>query len=125
MQLGDGANFVDLANVAQIEKTTKLPLDTKVLLNEDPSIAVGVQIHPETRIDEWSHDLERVLTDFENQLPEGISLVRIFEQSGYVSARDEKSFYEPGVRRGRNLPGDSGNDGLASGVDRWPDVTSG
>ena len=92
VQLGDSGSFIELASVCNIEKTIKKPMDTKVILQDCPAVAVGVQIQPETRIDAWSNDLDKFITQYERQLPTGISLVRVFEQGHYVRARTASLF---------------------------------
>ena len=92
IQLGAGSNFVELADVARIEKTTRLPLETKMLLQEHEAVAVGVQIQSETRIDVWSNSLDEMLAEFEERLPSGVTLERVFQQNRYVSARTTSLF---------------------------------
>ena len=87
VQYGDGSNFVQLADVAEIQKTVKTPTEAEVLLQNRTAVALGVQIHPSTRIDLWSRDADRVLAAFHQQLPSGIELQKVFEQRSYVSAR--------------------------------------
>ena len=87
VQVATVNNFVDLGDVAKIEKTIQQPLETKVLLKDQPAVALGAQVESMTRIDVWSKRLERTLDAFAADLPAGISIVRIFEQSPYVSSR--------------------------------------
>ena len=86
IQVGD-ASFVELADVAEIEKSVKLPPDSKCVLEDKTAIALGVQIQPSFRIDLWVNQFDKVLKEYEFQLPNGVSVERVFEQNHYVQAR--------------------------------------
>lgn len=87
IQFGDASSFTSLGDIATIEKAIKLPLDSKVLSQGKTTIAVGIQIEPQVRIDLWAGDLENRLAAFEAQLPRGVVLETLFEQEKYVSDR--------------------------------------
>ncbi len=86
---GNSANSVNLEDIATIEKSIRTPVDSKVVLDENTAIAVGVQIQPTSRIDLWASELDETLREFEATLPHGVVLDRMFEQNHYVSARME------------------------------------
>lgn len=90
IKLGTDAatSFVDLGSIARIEKATKSPPSSKVVLANKVAIVVAAQVHPEKRIDHWAREVDQVVDDFEaTALPKGVSLQRIFEQEPYVTNR--------------------------------------
>ena len=82
----DGA-FVRLSNIARVEKTIADPPDSLAVIAGQRAIAVGAFVRPTQRIDVWSADVEQALDDFEAQLPNGITLDRMFLQNDYVADR--------------------------------------
>jgi len=87
IQLGDSSSFVNLEDIATIEKTIRQPADSTVLLNDQPSIVLGVQTRANSRIDLWSKRVEPILAEFQSTLPAGVVFETVFEQSPYVEAR--------------------------------------
>ncbi|QDV70375.1 Cobalt-zinc-cadmium resistance protein CzcA [Rosistilla carotiformis] len=88
VRAADG-RFVRLDQIADISLATPQPMPRLGWHRERPAISLGVLIRPETRIDLWSLAADRVVDDFRGELPAGISICRVMDQSGYVSARLE------------------------------------
>ncbi len=87
IRLGEFGNVVELADIATIEKTIRTPVDSKVLLKDQPAIALGVFVQPSVRLDWWMSRVVPVLDQFEAELPPGIALERVFNQSDFVNSR--------------------------------------
>lgn len=88
VRTADG-RFVRLDQIADIEIATPQPLPRAGWHHQRPAITLGVLIRPETRIDLWSAAADEVVDEFRGQLPAGISVQRVMDQSGYVLARLE------------------------------------
>ena len=84
--VGD-TGFVRLSNLARVEKTIADPPSSLALIDGKRSVVVGGFVRPNSRIDTWSAEISSALSQFEEQLPAGIELDRIFDQNDYVSAR--------------------------------------
>ncbi|MEO1182388.1 MAG: efflux RND transporter permease subunit, partial [Cyanobacteria bacterium J06636_28] len=52
-----------------------------------PAIVAGAIMESGRRIDYWAKDVRQVLAEFEAQLPQGVSLDMVFDQSTYVENR--------------------------------------
>lgn len=79
--------FVRLSNIAQVEKTIADPPESLAIIDGKRAIVVGAFVRPNNRIDIWSNDVSESLDEFEQLLPEGIALDRMFDQNTYVSTR--------------------------------------
>ena len=79
--------FVRLSNIASVKKTIANPPDSLAVVDGKRAIVLGAYVRPSYRIDVWSRDISKALDDFENQLPAGITLDRMFSQNDYVSTR--------------------------------------
>lgn len=86
VRAADG-RFVRLEDIAEVSTTTPQPLPRLARHGTKPAITLGVLIRPETRIDLWSAQADEALNEFRKELPAGISIERVMDQSGYVSAR--------------------------------------
>ena len=83
---GDG-RFVPLGNIAQISKGVKTPPDSLAVVEGLPAVVVAARVQSSARIDTWAESAREAVSDFGKQLPTGIRLVPVFEQSKYVTAR--------------------------------------
>ena len=82
-----------LSEVAEIRRSTPEPPATRAIIDGNYGVAVCVYLRPEYRIDHWAKDAQKVVDDFSEQLPPGISLQMIMEQEGYVSDRITNLIY--------------------------------
>lgn len=86
VRAADG-RFVRLQDIAQVSMTTPQPLPILGRHGEKGAITLGVLIRPETRIDLWSRAADERLDELRLELPAGVTIERVMDQSGYVSAR--------------------------------------
>ncbi|MFK7770066.1 MAG: efflux RND transporter permease subunit [Mariniblastus sp.] len=93
IQLGSGSSFISLEDIAKIEKTIRLPVDSTVLLKDQPAIVLGVQTRASSRIDYWAARVNPILEEFKTTLPEGVVFETVFEQSPYVETRLNTLFF--------------------------------
>lgn len=87
IQVAGSGNLVELSHVATIEKSVKKPQENLALFDARPSVALGVQINPSTRIDRWSAEVDAVVEAYAQNLPAGIQVIKVFQQAEYVSRR--------------------------------------
>jgi multidrug efflux pump subunit AcrB len=87
IQFGSEGNFVSLSDIATIEKTISDPPASKVVLKGKPAIVLGALVRAETRLDIWAEKVDKILLAFQQDLPPGITLEKVFEQEPYVKER--------------------------------------
>lgn len=92
IQNSAGGNFVELADVAKIEKTVVTPPSAKVLVQDQPAVALGILVRSATRLDLWTADVEPLLQQFKAELPPGVAFEVAFEQNPFVANRMQALF---------------------------------
>ena len=83
---GNG-NFVRLGDIASVEKSISYPQTSLAMVSGKSAVTLGAFVRPENRIDLWTELANDAMMDFEEQLPQGIGLEKIFEQNRYVASR--------------------------------------
>ncbi|MFK8183607.1 MAG: efflux RND transporter permease subunit [Phormidesmis sp.] len=91
IQTGSGSTgngqFTRLSDIAQVQRGFQQPMTDMAFVGEKPAITLGILMESGRRIDQWAVGLRDVLAEFEQQLPVGVRLETIFDQSAYVEAR--------------------------------------
>ncbi|MEL6881679.1 MAG: efflux RND transporter permease subunit, partial [Cyanobacteria bacterium J06607_10] len=82
-----GGQFSRLGDIATVSRGLQEPIADFALIRDQPAIGLGVLMESGRRIDQWGVSVREVLSDFDSQLPEGLFLDTIFDQSGYVETR--------------------------------------
>ncbi|MEL6398921.1 MAG: efflux RND transporter permease subunit [Cyanobacteria bacterium J06626_4] len=82
--------FARLGDVAEVTRGIREPVTDLAIVNGKPAIALGILMSSGERVDRWAKGAWRQVEDFRRQLPGGIALDVIFDQSEYVSARLSK-----------------------------------
>ncbi|MEL6261830.1 MAG: efflux RND transporter permease subunit [Cyanobacteria bacterium J06626_6] len=83
----DSGQFARLSDVARVSRGLQQPMPDVALVYDQPAVGIGVLMQSGRRIDQWATTVREVLADFEAQLPSGVRLAAIFDQSGYVETR--------------------------------------
>ncbi|MEL7493700.1 MAG: efflux RND transporter permease subunit [Cyanobacteria bacterium J06554_11] len=83
----DSGQFARLSDVARVSRGLQQPVPDVALVYDQPAVGIGVLMQSGRRIDQWATTVREVLADFEAQLPSGVRLATIFDQSGYVETR--------------------------------------
>ena len=78
---------VTLADIAQITRGPREPLQELAFANGKPAVLVGVLAQDGVQIDRWSSFVRAELEDGAPQVPQGLSEVLIFDQSTYTADR--------------------------------------
>jgi len=76
-----------LGDIALVKKGIREPPSELALIHNKPAIALAVLMEPNQQIDQWSKTVRQTLDKFQEQLPLGIDLQLIFDQSPYVNNR--------------------------------------
>ncbi|MGJ5672485.1 MAG: efflux RND transporter permease subunit [Nostochopsis sp.] len=87
IRFGNSGQFTRLGDIAQVEKATVEPLASLALVSGQSAIALEVLVEPEKRLDDWKHVADQTIEKFRTQLPSGIGLKVLLDQSRYVAAR--------------------------------------
>jgi multidrug efflux pump subunit AcrB len=84
--------IVRLADVARVSKGERQPPHEVALISGKPAVVLSVLMESDRRIDRWVPSVRQTLEQFQEQLPKGISLQPIFDQSYYVRTRINSLF---------------------------------
>ena len=87
LRTGTQGQVITLADVATVSKGIRTPLDAVTLVNGQPGIVLSAIVESQERVDQWAQEAARFLDEFESELSDGLSLVRIQDQSQYVNQR--------------------------------------
>jgi len=87
IRFGDRGQFTRLGDIAQVKKGIVEPASDLALINGQPAIALGVLVESGQRLEQWAKTAKATLEEFRTQLPHGIGLQVILDQSRYVEAR--------------------------------------
>ncbi|MCA9083421.1 MAG: efflux RND transporter permease subunit [Planctomycetaceae bacterium] len=87
VESGISGDVVRLGSFAGVQRTVKTPPDELAFVEGKPAVVLACLIRPDQRIDVWNEKSSDVLTRFGGQLPNGLRLVDVFNQSEYVSDR--------------------------------------
>ena len=87
LSFGNNSQFIRLQDVAQITKGVSFPAHEQTLISGRPGVTLAVHIDSDSRLDLWTNKAKKILAEYEAELPNGIALTTVFDQSGYVTAR--------------------------------------
>ncbi len=85
-QEADG-RVLRLGDVARVEKTVREPLESVALVRGRPSVMVAATMEPSYRVDVWAERARAIVEEYQAEMPPGISLELVFDQSVYTEAR--------------------------------------
>ncbi len=75
-----------LGDVAQVTRGFQDSTE-ETLINGKAAIALAITMDPRLQIDQWTQSAQQVLEQFQKELPPGVTLVNILDQSDYVNRR--------------------------------------
>ncbi|WP_242050572.1 efflux RND transporter permease subunit [Oculatella sp. FACHB-28] len=76
-----------LGDIAQVDRTIREPADSLAFVSGKPAIVLAATVEAAQRVDQWTDKAQQLLQDFQTQLPAGITIATILDQSQYVNAR--------------------------------------
>lgn len=83
----NGSQFAILGDVATVSKGIQTPPSSQAIIQEKPAVVLGLHMESGKRIDSWAASIRREIEIFDSQLPEGIELRTVMDQSQYVEKR--------------------------------------
>ena len=83
----DDGGFVRLSDLASVKRTVADPPGSLSIVAGKRAIVLGTFVRSNLRIDRWDADFQAALDSFEDELPAGVVLDRLFTQNDYVVSR--------------------------------------
>jgi multidrug efflux pump subunit AcrB len=87
IQFGSRGDFVRLADIARVQKTLQEPPSSVAFADGKRSVVLGALVRSDTRVDHWFDRAEVALAAARAQMPQGVRLVKVFDQNNYVRTR--------------------------------------
>lgn len=84
---GSETTATRLSDIATITRGPKMPLAEMAIHNGAPAILLGSVLDDGLQVDVWAGDVRKAVDEFQKQMPNGIALELIFDQSGYTADR--------------------------------------
>jgi multidrug efflux pump subunit AcrB len=85
-QQADG-RALRVGDLARVEKTVRDPAATETWIGGRRAVAIAVTMESHHRVDVWAERASRVIEEFRSEVPRGIALEMVFDQSRYTEAR--------------------------------------
>ena len=87
IRFGPDGQFVQLADIAVIRKQIRRPASDLAVVGGRPAVAVGAFVESDYRIDRWAETARRTVSALKEELPRGVGLQVVFDQSRYTEQR--------------------------------------
>ena len=87
LNFGERGQFIRLQDIATVTKGVSTPAVELSLISDRPGVALGVHVKSGVRLDLWAKQANAVLEEYSAELPSGMELKTILNQSNYVEAR--------------------------------------
>lgn len=76
-----------LSQVAEITRGPQMPQSELAIYNGEPAVLLAAKLESGLQVDVWAGFLREVVTDYQRDVPVGVSLDLAFDQSGYTADR--------------------------------------
>ncbi|HIK46666.1 MAG TPA: efflux RND transporter permease subunit, partial [Leptolyngbyaceae cyanobacterium M65_K2018_010] len=87
LRAGTAGQVAQLGDIATVTKTSQDPPTDLALVGGHPAIVLSARVESAQRVDQWAHQARRVLAEFRQDLPQGLDLQVVLDQSQYVQQR--------------------------------------
>lgn len=84
---GANNNATRLSDIATITRGPRSPVSEMAIHNGSSAILVAAALEDGLQVDVWAGFLRDTITSFDQQIPGGVSLELVFDQSGYTADR--------------------------------------
>ncbi len=84
---GPNGAATSLADIARIERGPRMPLAEMVIQDGKPAILISTVLQDGLQIDVWADFVRETVQDFQAQVPAGMTLEVVFDQSEYTNDR--------------------------------------
>lgn len=79
--------MLTVGDIAVVERATRTPTDSVVLIDGRPSVVIAAKMADHRRIAHWTAAMDALLAGFRAELPAGIDVEVVFDQSRYTQER--------------------------------------
>ena len=87
IHFGEAGQFVQLGDVATIRKEIQRPASDLALVGGKPAVGIGAFVESDYRIDRWAEVARDTVARYAGNLPRGVELKIVFDQSRYTERR--------------------------------------
>jgi len=87
---GNGGQFARLGDIALVNKGIVEPPSDMAIIDGYPGIAIAARVKSSEQLNLWAESAHKILEQLQKNLPRGLELQTIFDQSVYVNARLNK-----------------------------------
>lgn len=87
IQSTQDGQFVLLSDIASIQRTIADPPSSLAIVDGRMAVTLAITVREHERIDYWTSVTDGVISEFEQTLPEDVSMEIIFRQNDYVASR--------------------------------------
>ncbi|GAB4218092.1 MAG: efflux RND transporter permease subunit [Synechococcales cyanobacterium] len=87
IRVGSQGEITTVGDVAHVERGWREPLSTQALVDGRGAVVVSAQVASQEQVDGWARVARQRLATWQTQLPPGIGLQVILDQSRYVQQR--------------------------------------
>ncbi|WP_029029731.1 efflux RND transporter permease subunit [Salinarimonas rosea] len=87
VRLGEEGASVRVGDLGRVERTESTPPATLALSRGDAGVLVAARMEADRQVDVWSAAVRTTLDAFRAELPAGLAVHLVFDQSEYTSAR--------------------------------------
>jgi len=87
VQSDSDGRFVRLGDIATVEKGVRQPVSDLAIVAGKPAITVGAYVDGSKRIDVWATAAHEALDQYSSEVPGGVGLEVVFDQSQYTESR--------------------------------------
>lgn len=94
IRTGSSGHVTRLGDIAQVSKGITEPARSLAIVAGKPAIILSATVESTMRVDRWATSARHILAQFESQLPRGIGLRTILDQSRYVQRRINSVLWE-------------------------------
>jgi multidrug efflux pump subunit AcrB len=84
---GPDGQLVRVGDVARVTKSIVEPPSDLAIVSGRPAVVLATRVEEDQRVDLWAADARAAAERFRQQLPRGLALTTVFDQSQYVSDR--------------------------------------
>ena len=90
ISFGNGGQFARLGDIALVNKGIVEPPSDIAIINNHPGIAIAASVKSSEQLNRWATSAHQIIDEFRENLPRGLELQTIFDQSLYVNKRLDK-----------------------------------
>jgi multidrug efflux pump subunit AcrB len=83
----EGGAVLSLGDIADVRRTVQSPAEDLAVADGKPAVIVAAQLATGQRFDVWAERAYEAVAAFEAELPHGLTLTTVFDQTTYTEAR--------------------------------------